>query len=212
MSNTALGLNIFLLTMLIHLSAQLPIHKRDINSQKVIDNSCPTSRINECQQSSNISCASLKEALIGYTKGIGYDIYLDTPYHVFSVFDLFYSGLLRGEDAPRATPIDTDVQSEITSKLWKSRCRNLLRQINLSKNQSNLCQWNYTCKYNPLYFPSFLIEAKLDESNSVKDKCLPLKVKSSKFVRTICQADPEESHWCNCEDQSSIIVGYKHSI
>ena len=59
--------------------------------------------------------------------------------------------------------------------------------------------------------PSFLIEAKLDKSNSVKDKCLPLKVKYSKFVRTVCQVDPEESHWCNCENQFTITVGYKHS-
>ena len=196
--------------MLVHLSAQLPIHKRDINAQKVIDNSCPASRISECQQSSNISCTSLKEVLIGYTKSIGNDMFLDTPYHVFSEFNLFYSGLLRGEDAPRATPIDTNVESGNTIDLGESRCMNVLSKINLSKMDSDVCQWDYTCKYNPLYFPSFLIEAKFDESNSITDECLPLEVKYSKFVRTVCQAGPEESHWCNCENQFPITVGYKY--
>ena len=57
---------------------------------------------------------------------------------MFGVFDLFYSDLLRGENVPRATPIDIDVQSEITSKLWKSRCKNVLSKINLSKKDSDV--------------------------------------------------------------------------
>ena len=74
-----------------------------------------------------------------------------------------------------------------------------------------MCVNGSTCKYNPDYFPSFLIEAKLNETHSVKNKCMPLHSRNLKFVKTNCEADPEKPHWCHCENAHATTVGFKHT-
>ena len=81
-------------------------------------------------------------------------------------------------------------------------------RIELSKKDTDECQWSYTCKYNPHYFPSFTVEAKLDDSLSVPHRCSNIKMSNIKLVRTTCEANPEEDHWCRC-DAGHITTGYK---
>ena len=79
----------------------------------------------------------------------------------------------------------------------KESCNVLLSKVNLSTKDTEMCQWSYTCRHNSLYFPSFLIEAKLGEQSNIAN-CIPLKVDNFKIVKTYCLNNPGESHFCYC--------------
>ncbi len=175
-----------------------------------IDYSCPSVHVDTCLQSSNDTCVSLEEALINYYNTVnGQRFSADTPYQVFSVFDLFYSGLVNGDKSPAATSKDLDLDSAQVHSMVRIGCDTILRKVKLSQKDSDYCQWDYTCKYNPHYFPSFTVEAVLNEALSDQDTCEPLRARNLKFVRTDCLSDAGKSHWCHC-NAGHVTVGYEH--
>ncbi len=190
----------------VQLAAQSPIHRRQAElHESIIDNSCPQTQIDQCLQSSGQSCTSLNEALeMIKTQS---EVLINTTFHIFGVFDLLYSGLLNVENVTSAMPIN--IASAEKVKLSKERCEVLLGQVNLTTRDTIMCQWSYTCKHNSFYFPSFLIEAKLDAQSERVD-CIPLRVDNFKLVKTNCLNDPGEPHWCRCECSKNII-GYMYN-
>ena len=173
------------------------------------DNSCPDNHIAHCISESARNCTSLKEVLVdSYRADEGLRLDDDTPYHIFSVFDLFYSGLISGHGAPPKHSRDVVLESAAGKIISEKRCNNLLDHVNLSTKDTAECQWSYTCKYNPNYFPSFTVQAELDYSSEEK-KCSQININNVKFVRTTCEANPEADHWCKC-DAGYIPIGYKH--
>ena len=176
-----------------------------------VDSSCPSVHIDACLQSSNDSCTSLEEALIKYyNTESGQRLTADTPYYIFSVFDLFYSGIVSGENSPPATSKDLELESARVVNSGIRGCEALLRKLKLSKKDTDDCHWDYVCKYNPHYFPSFTIEAHLNEALSDWYVCEALRTRSLKFVRTDCLSDADKSNWCPC-NAGYITTGYEHN-
>ena len=204
---SSVGQIYLIVLVLVHITNQSPIHRRQVVSHDYRDRSCEN-QINNCRSDTK-NCTSLKEVLVdSYNVDEGLRLYEDTPYLIFSAFDLFYSGLISDEDAPRANQRIATLESEPVERMSRERCLDLLENVRLSKKDTAECQWSYTCKYNPNYFPSFTVEAKLDDSSQA-DKCEEIFTSNTKFVRTTCMTNSEEDHWCKC-DAGQIITGYKH--
>ena len=201
-----------LLLALISVQLARPIETSQSNAVS-IDHSCPSVHVEACLRSSNDSCISLQEALVHhYDTETGQRLSSDTPYHVFSVFDLFYSGLVQGESGPPATSMDLVLESVEVVDSARRKCEALLRKLRLPKKDTDSCYWDYTCKYNPHYFPSFTVEARLSDTLSDLNACEAVHVRSLKFVRTECLSDPDKSHWCPC-NAGYITTGYEyHSV
>ena len=177
MSRATLGQILLYVLISVQFAAQSPIYRRQA-PDFFSDNNCPQARIDECKKSSNMSCTSLKEALrTQYDISHG-GLLMVTPHYVFSMFELFYSGILGGENAPTSTSINTTT-SEL-NRLARNRCDALLNWT--VKGNSDSCQWKFTCRFNSSYFPSFLVQAKLNEERSLVEVCKPPKVESSRFV------------------------------
>ena len=193
--------------VLVHITNQSPIHRRQVVSHDYRDRSCEN-QTNKCRSETK-NCTSLKEVLVdSYGVDEGVRLNADTPYLIFSAFDLFYSGLISDEDAPRANQRIVTLESEPVETMSQDNCQDLLDNVKLSKKDTAECQWSYTCKYNPNYFPSFTVAAKLDDSSQAA-KCDEIFTSSTKFVRTACMTNSEEDHWCKCE-ADRIITGYKY--
>ena len=204
MTNAALGQIIFFVLISVQLAAQSPIHRRQAElHESIIDNSCPTTHIDECRQSSHQSCTSLNEAL-QMIKTQRVDL-INSTFHIFGMFDIVYSGLLNVEHVTSDMPINIATAEKVRKS--KETCKVLLSQVNLSTKDTEMCQWSYTCRHNAIYFPSFLIEAKLDEQQSDIANCIPLKVDNFQLMKTNCLNNPGESHWCHCNG-SKKIIGY----
>ena len=201
MPSASLGQIILFILISVQFVIQATIHQQQAH-ESFIDNSCPLARIDECKKSSNASCTSLEEALLGHYDINHGDLLTDSPHYTFTMFDLFYSGILRGENAP--TPASIHTTTAEFNRLARNRCDALL---SLTIKNSDTCQWKYTCKYNSFYFPSILIQAVLDKSRSIVEECTPLKGRNLRFVRTTCQLDQNEPHWCSCEGDR-ITTGY----
>ncbi len=205
MTNAALGQIILFVLTSVQLAAQSPIHRRQAElhepSMKI---AVLQTQIDQYLQSSGQSCTSLNEEL-EMIKTQSYDL-INTTFHIFGMFDLLYSGLLNVENVTSAMPINITTAEKV--RLSKERCKVLLGQANLSTRDTIMCQWSYTCKFNSFYFPSFLIEAKLDAQSERVD-CIPLRVDNFKLVKTNCLNDPGEPHWCRCECSKNII-GYMY--
>ena len=199
---------ILAVVFLVHFTTQSPIHRRSTATQDFVDESYED-QIEICKNGSRTNCISLKEVIVEtYNVGNGEPLYEVTPYHIFSVFDLFYSGLITGKDAPRANSRVQTPESTNIKKMYKNRCEMLIGKINLSKKDTEFCQWTYSCKYNPNYFPSFTVQAKLDASSDA-GRCTSHTISTVKFIRTECLANSQEDHWCKC-GVDSIVTGYKH--
>ena len=193
---------------LIFISTQSPIYRRQTANQNYLDTICESVRA-DCSTNSIANCTSLKEALaVTYNRAGGVHLSADTPYYIFSVFELFYSGLISDEGIPEANMLNAHLESAAVESMSRRGCTDILDRIKLSKRDTDACQWSYTCKYNPHYFPSFTVKAKLDDSLSVPHRCSNIKMSNIKFVRTTCEANPEEDHWCRC-DAGRITTGYK---
>ena len=206
MTNAALCQIILFVLISVQLAAQSPIHRRQAElHESIIDNSCPTTQIDECLQSSHQSCTSLNEALRMIKTKSG-DL-VNSTFHIFGMFDLLYSGLLNAENVTSAMPINIATAEKVRKS--KERCNVFLSHVNLSTKDTEMCQWSYTCRHNSLYFPSFLIEAKLGEQSNIA-KCIPLKVDNFKLVKTNCLNNPGESHWCHCISRKKFI-GYMYN-
>ena len=203
------SMSLIILT-LVHLATQLPIQRRQVVNDDFIDRGCSDSQIAQCRAESASNCTSLVEALVGtYDLEEGVRLPYDTPYHIFSAFDLFFSGLISDIHAPSAYSRGAKLESAQVKRISRRNCEALLDRVSLSTEDTDECQWSYTCKYNPHYFPSFTVEAKLDDSLSVPHRCSNIKMSNIKFVRTTCEANPEEDHWCRC-DAGRITTGYRH--
>ena len=201
---------ILMVVVLVHQTYQSPIYRRSASSQEYdyVDRSCSEDQIKRCHNASSSSCTSLKEAIVKrYNVDSGLLLSDATPHHLFSLFDLFYSGLLTDEDAP---PANARADKLNTSKVYtesENRCRQLLNRIQLSTKDSS-CEWRYVCQYNPNYFPSFTVKAVLEETSD-EASCRSKTVSNVKFVRTSCKANPDEDQWCKC-DTGLINTGYEH--
>ena len=189
MSSATLGQIRLFVLISVQFTLQSPIYRRQAQ-ESIIDNSCPQTRIDECKKSSNMSCTSLKEALLSQYDISQGGLLLTNPQYVFSMFDLFYSGILGGENAPTPTSIHTT--SAEFNRLARIRCGAL----------------DYlTVKGDSDYFPSFLIKAELDEEKSLAEDCTSLTARNLRFVKTTCESNKNEPHWCPCEGDRT-TTGY----
>ena len=202
MSSATLGQILLFVLISVQFTVQSPIYRRQAQ-ESIIDNSCPQTRIDECKKSSNMSCTSLKEALLSQYDISQGGLLLNNPQYVFSMFDLFYSGILGGENAPTPTSIHTT--SAEFNRLARIRCGAL--DYLTVKGDSDTCQWKLKCKYNSSYFPSFLIKAELDEEKSLAEDCTSLTARNLRFVKTTCESNKNEPHWCPCEGDRT-TTGY----
>ncbi len=176
-----------------------------------IDRSCDELQVASCELRSNTSCTSLKEALVQYYNlNSGKELDKDTPYPIFSMFDLFYSGILNDTEAPTALDSVYELNSQIAIEDAKRKCAKVLKMVTYPTKNSDHCRWNYECLYNPNYFPSFTIKAKLNES-SAEGGCEALSAANLKFVKTNCLSQPGTLHWCPC-DAGIIATGYSRRI
>ena len=195
---------------LANLGAPLPVLKLQGETESFFDRSCSDAQLSQCKSESTQSCSSLKNALLNtYDNLEGVHLAHDTPSLVFSSMDLLYSGLISDNDTSQANPRDAILESSEWEDKSRERCDDLLSSIQLSTEDTGACQWSYTCKYNPHYFPSFTVEAELS-SWSVAHRCSKISTRSIKYVRTPCEANPEEDHWCRC-NAGLITTGYRRS-
>lgn len=192
--------------MVLNLITLSPVHGNEELSE-FIDTSCHISQISACEQSSNTSCTSLERAMVDYyNEASGARLSSDAPYHVFSLFDLFYSGIVSDRNAPSVLAGVHELSSETTVNHAKYQCEDILHQIRFSGENSDACRWTFTCRYNPNYFPSFSIQAKLNETLK-ESNCEAVVSSSLKFVKTNCLNQPGQLHWCPC-DAGFLITGY----
>ncbi len=185
-----------------------PIHSTQ--SLDYIDTSCHSQR-DRCRSLSTTNCTSLSEALVeAYDVNYGSTLSQVAPYPFFSVFDLFFSGLITDLRAPQTNSLYNELNSSSVLTTSQKRCEYLLQNIRLSQKDKEECKWSYSCKYNPHYFPSFTVEAHRDETSQERN-CQGITLPNIKFVKTRCEADAGEEHWCQC-DAGHITTSYRHSI
>ncbi len=190
----------------LNLTSSSPIHS--VHSLDYIDTSCHSQR-DRCRSLSTTNCTSLSEALVeAYDINYGSTLSQVTPYTFFCVFDLFFSGLITDSNAPQANSMYNELNSSSVLTTSQKRCEYLLQNIRLSQKDTEECKWSYSCKYNPHYFPSFTVEAHRDETSQERN-CQGITLPNIKFVKTRCEADPGEEHWCQC-DAGHIATGYRH--
>ena len=187
------------LFLVVQQTAQSPIYKRAAeNREQYVDRSCRNSDIASCRIMSSSNCTSLKEAMTKVYTADNVDVGSVIPHHIFSPLDLLYFGLL-SEDALEVIPRADNLDSAAVVDAAAEKCDYFKRQISRQRNtKEGECEWSYSCKYNPNYFPSFTIHAELVNSN-MENSCTPHTVTNRKFVRMQCLANPEEDHWCQCD-------------
>lgn len=130
----------------------------------------------------------------------------DTPYNLFSLKDLFYSGLLdyQGINYLEPLPLDVSVDLPIEQQRAKRECELLLANFN-NAGSSGTCSWTYNCTQRSDMFPSFYVEAVLTEES--EGLCQPNRISKKRFARTTCEQDPEQPHWLECD--CDYIVGFE---
>ena len=88
----------------------------------------------DCSTNSIVNCTSLKEALaITYNRAGGVHLSYDTPYYIFSVFELFYSGLISDKGLPEANMSNAYLESAAIESKSRRGCTDILDRIKLSK-------------------------------------------------------------------------------
>ncbi len=163
-----------------------------------------------CTRISTSSCTSLQDAIFTVINQLR-DI--DTPYQFFTLRDLFYSAILddRQRGYLQGPPLDgtVDLNSERERQLTQRRCNDLMARYNLPTKDTDSCTWSYTCTQNQLQFPSFHIEAVLDESSP--GVCNKVKTfESRRFLKTQCQQDASRVDWLDCHCKRTVI-GFKRA-
>ena len=163
-----------------------------------------------CRQVNPGSCTSLQDALFAEYSQEGH---IDTPYHFFSLKDLYYSLLLdsRGRVPLEGIPLNGSInpESEIERTLTALRCDELIERYNLPTKDTDRCTWTYVCTQNLLHFPSFHVEAQLDPSSTGVCNSVTTHVSKS-FFRTQCQHDRCRADWLQCTCESPVI-GFRAS-
>jgi len=155
------------------------------------------------------SCKSLKEVLTDHIRKSRLlpSRRLDTSYNAFTLNDLYYSGILEGNER---------VLSEIHQRdQGEEDCESLLKEWLRPQNvNSGRCSWHYTCSYDPHRFPGFKVEAVIDnQKNLDADLCRKVKMKYVVvFERTTCDEDPcgLAENWVIRNNQE-IVVGF-HAV
>ncbi len=153
------------------------------------------------------SCNSLHQSITNhFRKGRRRPRRLDTSYNVFTLVDMFYSGLLESENS---------LTEAGKAYLGAADCEALLKEWVRPRNvESGPCSWHYRCNYDPSRFPGFKVEAVINNQHNLdsglcrKDKMKFVTV----FEKTICEEDPcrMAEHWIERNNQE-IIVGFKEA-
>lgn len=207
------GQAILFIMLLVKCSLSLPISRptrsNADNEDVTVMDGC------RCVRKTTTTCTSLEEALYNLYSTLDSDA--DTPYHFFTLRDLFYSEILDGKDSERlqAPPLSasgTYFNSEGQSELRENRCADLLERVKLPRKDTDECTWSYNCTQNQLMFPSFSVEAVITNSNNYDNGiCSKVTTENRRFLRTQCTSDPTLPHWIECEC-NNIVVGYKSNI
>lgn len=150
------------------------------------------------------SCKTLHEALTHHFSVPGNSLRLDTSYNAFTLADLFFSGLLEG-------PLnDPSYSEQHMVRRGNQVCDNLLSNWLKPRNvASGRCSWHYKCVYDPNTFPSFKVEAQIDNPESLVH-CVEVKMSFvTVFKKESCPEDPcpFAENWVEKNNQE-IVVGF----
>ena len=156
-----------------------------------------------CWQSPS-NCTTLEDAIQSMYDRIDEDG--DEPYSFFTLKDLYYSGLLSTSSDLAPPPLDVDFTDPHEVALEERRCRYLLKNFPRTHSDER-CSWTVQCEQKQDRFPSFYVEAVLDEGLSVAE-CKPLNIYNKRFVRTVCEQDSSKPHWQEC-DCGELTIGFK---
>ena len=152
------------------------------------------------------SCKSLHEAISAHFNRKTQTQRTDTTYNAFTLVDLFYSGLLEGSLNNRKLP-------SMVQRMDRGQgvCRTLLERLKPQNVSSGLCSWHYKCTYNPDRFPSFKVEAVIENQRHLDaEHCQKEKMKYvTVFEKTPCEEDPCGSAENWIERNEEILVGFK---
>lgn len=153
--------------------------------------SCPVPPRNEC--------VSLQEAIFDVQS----DFNGNHPYTFFTLSDLYYSGILdsRGDFILSPPPICTDFTTTFEIELAGQRCNDLMQRFILPHPVNSSCSWRYRCTQNQLQFPSFHVDAVLDnKANNHICQEFEVRIADWRFVKTLCKHNSSLPYWlyCNC--------------
>lgn len=189
-------------------SSQVP-HTRETRNEE--ESETTTSQSTVCSQKSRMprkfrSCKSLQEVLSEHFSRPR--TRLDASYNSFTLAELFYSGLLEG-------PLNNDRLSSRQHIIRRGNevCESLLKERLKPRNvSSGVCSWHYTCTYNPDFFPSFKIEAQINQQEHLNNEhCRVERMHYvTVFKKEVCQEDPCRSaeNWVEKNNQE-IVVSFK---
>ena len=134
---------------------------------------------------------------------------MERPFNFFTLKDLYYAGILdfgpnAGDLQPPPVGVDFGVPIELIAQ---SRCDHLADNF-ISAGKDTECTWTYQCRQNQRQFPSFYMEAVLDDEPT-NGMCSPQKIANLRFVSSVCEHDSSVRDWmeCNC---GVVVVGFKY--
>ena len=106
---------------LILFSTQSPLYRQQTANQNYLDTICESVRA-DCSTNSIVNCTSLKEVrAVTYNRAGGVHLSADTPYYIFSVFELFYSGLFSDKDVSEANMLNAHLESAAIESMSRER-------------------------------------------------------------------------------------------
>ena len=144
------------------------------------------------------SCTSLKDAIFTMFSILGLDE--GTPYGFFTLKDLYYSEILDYRNNYVLMPPPFNEGFDATSggelQLTEYRCMDLMARYYFPTKDTGECRWNYRCTQNQYHFPSFHVEAVLDENASFR--CSRITMENRRFIRTQCRLNENLPHWLEC--------------
>ena len=181
---------------------------------------CETASTNGTCRSQNCSCVIRNPDSCTSLQDIIFEVYSqlsldqDTPYHFFTIKDLYYSALLNssGVGLLQGPPLEgVDFDSGHERDLTKDHCDNLMARFPLPTKDTNECSWSYSCSQNQLHFPSFHIKAVLDEGSRAH-RCDPVRMaENRRFLRTQCRHDASKANWLECSCEHA-VVGFEYNL
>lgn len=135
----------------------------------------------------------------------------DRPYNFFTIKDLFYAGLLDFGPNPgdlQPPSIFANFETQVEVQREERRCRFLSENYVMAGKDTEECTWTMQCRQMQRQFPSFYMEAVLDQEPT-DGTCSPQKINNDRFVSSVCEHDSSVRDWmdCRCEE---VVVGYKY--
>lgn len=161
-----------------------------------------------CQHPPRNDCISLPQAILD-VQSETIDSFYDNLYSFMTLRDLFHFGLLDYEDVAflAPSPYGIDVTSTYQQEKAMQRCQGLMSQFVFPQARDRPCAWTYKCTQNLLHFPSFRIEAVLNnEANSANCEEFEVRVEDYRFVKTTCEYNTSLSHWEYCYCGTNVIA------